>query len=57
MLNSERQTKVRKLCCDLVRTRSMSGEEQDVAGILEDFFRKHNFDSIEKDNTVISLAV
>lgn len=49
MLNSERQTKVCELCRDLVRAKSMSGEEQDVAGILENFFRMHNFDSIEKD--------
>ena len=49
MLNSEKQTKVRELCCDLVRTKSMSGEEQDVVAILENFFRTHNFDSIQKD--------
>lgn len=49
MLNSERQTKVCELCQELVRTKSLSGEEQGVVGILENFFRIHNFDSIEKD--------
>ncbi|MGE4486001.1 MAG: YgeY family selenium metabolism-linked hydrolase [Oscillospiraceae bacterium] len=49
MLDSERQMKVCDLCCKLVRTKSMSGEEQCVAGILENFFRNNNFDSIEKD--------
>lgn len=49
MLNSERQTIVSELCRDLVRTKSMSGEEKGVADILENFFRLNNFASIERD--------
>lgn len=49
MLNSERQGKVVELCSDLIRAKSMSGEEQDVVGIMEKFFRMHQFDTIKKD--------
>ncbi|AFM00747.1 MULTISPECIES: YgeY family selenium metabolism-linked hydrolase [Desulfitobacterium] len=49
MLNSERQRKVTELCSDLIRAKSMSGEEQDVVRIMEEFFRLHQFDTIETD--------
>lgn len=49
MLNSERQGKVAELCSDLIRAKSMSGEEQDVVDIMEKFFRMHQFDTIKKD--------
>ncbi len=49
MLNSERQGKVVELCSDLMRAKSMSGEEQDVVDIMEKFFRMHQFDTIKKD--------
>ncbi|WP_018305979.1 YgeY family selenium metabolism-linked hydrolase [Desulfitobacterium hafniense] len=49
MLNSERQGKVVELCSDLIRAKSMSGEEQDVVDIMEKFFCMHQFDTIKKD--------
>lgn len=49
MLSPNRETEVRELCQNLVRAKSMSGEEQDVVAVLENFFRIHNFDSIQKD--------
>lgn len=49
MLNVERQEKVVKLLQELIRAKSMSGEEQDAAAALEAFFRSHGFDTVQRD--------
>jgi putative selenium metabolism hydrolase len=50
MLNNENEKRVIKLCQDLVRVKSYSGEEEIVAGVLKAFFEEQGFDEITTDS-------
>lgn len=49
MLSQEREDSVVELCRELVRAKSYSGEEQDVAERLKAFFTANGFDDAETD--------
>jgi len=49
MLTKERQEQLIELCKELVRERSYSGEEKNVADVLEHFFKTSGFDGIYRD--------
>jgi len=50
MLNKESNDKVIKLCQDLVKVKSYSGDEKKVAEVLKDFFEEEGFDEIKIDS-------
>ncbi len=49
MLNKDDESRLIKLCQDLVKEKSYSGEEQNVAQVLKKFFEEQNFDEITVD--------
>lgn len=49
MLNYEEQREVTELCRALVRARSLSGEEQDVASLVRSYMEKNGFAGVHVD--------
>ncbi len=56
-LSEARMQEVLDLCRDLIRIRSYSGEEQDVAGRLAQFCTSHGFDDVHTDEYGNLIAV
>lgn len=58
MLNKEREQQVIELCQQLIRQRSYSGEEADVARCLEEAFSRFGFDdcSVDKYGSIIGVV-
>ncbi|MGD1821561.1 MAG: YgeY family selenium metabolism-linked hydrolase [Pleomorphochaeta sp.] len=50
MLNKENDEKLIQLCQNLVRTKSYSGEEEEVSLVLKSFFEGNNFDEVKIDS-------
>lgn len=49
MLNAKRQEEVVELCQKLIQAKSYSGEEREVASVLEDTLKSKGFDSVNVD--------
>jgi len=57
MFNKENDDKLIKLCQNLVKAKSYSGEEKEVAQVLKRFFEKNGFDEVEIDEVGNSIGV
>lgn len=49
MLDTVKKDELTALCCELIRQRSYSGEEKEIADFLKDYWCKAGFDSAEPD--------
>lgn len=57
MIQKEDEERVIQLCQDLVRAKSYSGEEKEVAQVLQSFFKEQDFDEITVDSCGNALGV
>ncbi|MFA6849799.1 MAG: YgeY family selenium metabolism-linked hydrolase [Selenomonadaceae bacterium] len=58
MLTREKTTEVIELCQRMVRVKSYSGEEKELAEVMRDFFQKHGLTDIRADrygNLIVSI--
>lgn len=57
MLDKENESRLIKLCQDLVKVKSLSGEEEEVAQVLATFFKESGFDEIKIDSCGNSIGI
>jgi putative aminopeptidase FrvX len=57
MLEKESESRLIKLCQDLVKVKSLSGEEEEVAQVLATFFKESGFDEIKIDSCGNSIGL
>ncbi len=57
MLDKESESRLIKLCQDLVKVKSLSGEEKEVAQVLSEFFKESGFDEVKIDSCGNSIGI